>query len=387
MEDFLAYQEFMKNQPAFRLHLLQAYRSRRLDRHRQTRLNRYRSASALRQHAASVDSAWYEYYLEREAYALESANKRNQKHNLPDQEAKLLRALMAVKLRQACETLAHLRIARMDYKIPLLEEVQQLANQSNYYTDPSIRLFYLATLLYQQSNDDVTEIFQELKAGLETNINQFPREDQRNLLVLAINHGLRQSNAGKSAYLRQTLDLYQLGLRTKILYDRGRIGVFTFNNIIGIALRLGENEWAATFLEDNVRYLPPDQNTEIESLNRARLAFQRRDYSTTLQHLQTADYRDFIHHMTARVMQLKIFFERDDYNLLTSLLRSTRTLIKRRKSPGYHERNYLNILKFTESLLKLLPNDKVATAELIEQIRATEPCTEKEWLLERLSKG
>ena len=379
LEDFLAYREFKSREEDYRMSLLRVYRQRGLERHQQTRLNRYQSKPST-DFPASADHFWYTYHLDRMAYGLSSANRRTAKNDLLEQEESLLRALLASKLRQACESLAYLRLFKADYEVPLLEELLLLAPA---FSEPGIRLFYLSVLLYRPETEDVDTVFMELKSGIETYIEDFPASDRRNLLVLAINHCLRQSNAGRTGYYREALDLYQLGVREKILFERGQLGIFTFNNIIAIALKLEEPDWAEDFLETNARRLPEDYRTEVESLNRARLAFHRKDYNATLDFLQTADYRDFIHHMSARVMQLKIFYERDNFNLLTSHIRSSRSLLHRKRNVGYHQRNYLNIFTLTDRLLRLAPNDQEAREKLRRQIEETEPCTEKTWLIEQ----
>jgi hypothetical protein len=89
--------------------------------------------------------------------------------------------------------------------------------------------------------------------------------------------------------------------------------------------------------------------------------------------------------MTARIMQLKIYFERDNYNLLSAHLRSTRTLLRRRRHVGYHQTNYGNIFELAEQILRLPPGNVAAARALAERIRRTEPCTERDWLLTQVN--
>lgn len=382
LEELLVYLNTQKNSWAYRQAILKDYRNRGLHTHLQRRINQFRKKGK-EELSAAEDRFYLDYQLEKEQYFLLATKKRNDKHNLLEQENAMLRAFLATRFRQACETLAHLRIFRRDFPPLLLE--QSICFYASHPTPelPGIHLFYLATLLYlkRESDADTDQIFNELKDGIETHIHDFPKQDQRNLIVLAINHCVRESNAGRPEYLNQTLELYKLGLSRKLFYESGRIGIFTFNNILGIALRLDETDWAEAFLEKNVRRLPLEKREEVESLSRARLSFKRGDYDQTISHLQTADYQDFIHHLTARVMQLKIYFERDSYNLLTSHIRATKSLIKRRKNLGYHQRNYLNIFSLAEKILRLPPGNSPQRNALRQQIEDTDPCTEKEWLL------
>lgn len=380
IEDCLIYLRRGEDEFRQRIDCLALYRDRGLTRHLRTRVKRYGAKPPKHSAAAGMSSYEYDYQLEKTNYYLTASSKRSDKHNLPEQEEALLRSMFAAKFRQTCETLAHLRIFRRDFQIPLLEAFEEAYAMRPQAEVPGVHLFYLATRLYREADPDPA--FFALKQGIETHIDTFPHEDQRNLLVLAINYCLRQSNAGRADFLRETLDLYRLGLQRALFYENGQIGSFTFNNILGVALRLDEADWAELFLEENVKRLSTDKREELESLSRARLSFLRKDYDQTLKFLRTADYQDFIHHLTARIMQLKIWFERDDFNLLTSHIRSTKSLLRRKKNLGYHQRNYLNIFTLAEKVLRLTPGDQAAKLELRQQIVTTEPCTEKEWLIQ-----
>lgn len=367
--------------------VLDVYRRRGLKDHLRRRIHQYRKHNRESPGAAGLERLALDHQLEKEEYELLATTNRGKEHNVSEREATLQRLILARRFRQACETLAHQRvsqgISQRAFEPPLLREMHGFYASQPTPEWPGIHLFYLATELYlkSESHTATDPVFDELKAGIETHIEDFPRRDQRNLLVLAINHCLRQSNAGRPDFLSRTLELYQLGLKRKLFYEGGEIGIFTFNNILGVALRVGETDWAERFLEAEVRRLPTSGRQEVESLSRARLAFQRRDYDATLGHLRTADYQDFIHHLTARVMQMKIYFARDDYNLLVSHLRSTQTLLRRRKNPGYHQQNYLNVFGLAERVLRLPPGNTPARAALRATINTTEPCTEKTWLL------
>ncbi|MEM9835553.1 MAG: hypothetical protein AAF828_03570 [Bacteroidota bacterium] len=383
LEAFIAFRHYQRSEEQQRLSLLWAYRERDLESHLLTRINRYRGVKTKLQNPASREKFWYDYEVERLQNSLSTANQRRVTNPVLAQEEYLQRAIIASKLRQACESLAYLRLFKTDYQIPLLKEV--IGEARKYTDDPGIWLYYLAVMLYRPSTTDLNEVFDQLKEGILQHIEAFPLREQRNLLLLAINHCLQQSNAGQENYYAESLELYQLGIHKKVLYERGQLGIFTFNNIIAIAIRQGEMEWAANFLEQNVRRLPAAYRPELESLNRARLAFKQKDYDATLGYLRTADYRDFIHHMSARVMQLKIYFERDNFNLLTSHIRATKSLIRRKRNLSYHQTNYLNVFMLAEKLLRLPPGNKAVKEQLREKIKTTEPCTEKEWLLAQLN--
>ncbi|HRF40853.1 MAG TPA: hypothetical protein PK198_18810, partial [Saprospiraceae bacterium] len=61
-------------------------------------------------------------------------------------------------------------------------------------------------------------------------------------------------------------------------------------------------------------------------------------------------------------------------------LKNTRALLRRRRT-SYHEQNYLNIIRLTEQILRLRPNDANGRAALRHKMETLEPLTERAWLL------
>jgi hypothetical protein len=101
--------------------------------------------------------------------------------------------------------------------------------------------------------------------------------------------------------------------------------------------------------------------------------------------LQLADYKDFINGMAARILQLKIYFEKQELELLDAHLKTLRMFIRRNKRMGYHYQNWLNIVHFTQKLMELNPFDEEQRAVLRQAVEAEATLTEKDWLLAQLA--
>ena len=86
-------------------------------------------------------------------------------------------------------------------------------------------------------------------------------------------------------------------------------------------------------------------------------------------------------------MQLKIYYELQEFDVLESFLNSFRTYVNRKKQSGdlrsYHQENYLNIIRLTQKLLTYNPFDKKEKAKLKDEIEKTK-VTERKWLLDQL---
>lgn len=139
---------------------------------------------------------------------------------------------------------------------------------------------------------------------------------------------------------------------------------------------------SALFPIDERRDLLPEAHREsLFSFNLARLEYQRRALGPALQLLQKADYKDLLLSLAAKMLQLKIFYELTEFDLLESHLQAFGAFIRRKKALGYHRDNYQNTLYFTQKLLDTNRFDKAARAALRAEIEATRALAEREWLL------
>jgi len=81
---------------------------------------------------------------------------------------------------------------------------------------------------------------------------------------------------------------------------------------------------------------------------------------------------------------LRIYFELNEYDALQAHFHSFSTYLRRKKDLGYHRELYLNLIRYTKVLIELAPKDKVARAQLLEEVQNSESVAEKEWLLQKL---
>jgi hypothetical protein len=383
VEQYLVQKE-RQREPLDEGHLLLAsYRRRKLPRHFE------KAQKAIAKQAENQPLRHPSFYLE--AHFAENQNYlhllesgRTKELNLQAVEDQLTTAMLAMKLRQACLLRSHQAVFNTSYRIDLLDEIIALANESAYRDSPAVQVYRLCYLaLFGEEGE---RHFSDMKRALFDFGNCFPTDEIASLYLMAINFCIKKINANQRAYLREALDLYKQGLKTGLLLEGGQLNHFAYNNIVGIALRLPDEwQWAEHFVEEYRSYLEPAAQEAAFSLNAARLAFAKRRYDDALLHLQRADYKDFINGMAARILQLKIYFEKQELELLDAHLRTLRMFIRRNKRMGYHHLNWSNIVHFTQKLLEMNPFDEGQRAALRSAIEAEEVLTEKEWLLEQLA--
>lgn len=380
MEQYLVQVE-IKKQPLGQPHyLLSAYRQRKFNRHFQIALKQVDKRLS-NQPFRHPEFCMEKYWVEMERYEFLSTAGRTQELNLQAVEDELTAATVAFKLRHFCMLRSHEAVFNTQYEVAFQEEILKAASSEKMQSTPAIKLYYYCyqALFSEASNDGNFLKFKDL---LLESVQLFPRGEMRGLYLSAINFCIKKINQNIELYYREAHELFRSGLESGLLIEKGRIDRFTYNNIVGLSIRIPEVwEWVEWFVEEYRDYLEPEHREPYFSLSSARLEFARKNYDAALVYLQKADYRDLINNLVAKTIQMKIYFEKDEYELLETHLRSMHMFIRRNRKLGYHRENWTNIVKYTRKLMEVNPFDGTAIQSLKEEIKAEEILTEKEWLL------
>jgi hypothetical protein len=379
LEHYWAYQEKFSDAGRTRIRLAAAFRKRHLDKHfhialREARQGReklpYRHADFF--HDLNL--------IEWEQYQFASAGRRADALNLQETSDLMDVAFVARKLRLACLARSHQALAPAEYSLSLLDAALDFAR-----AHPEVPVLTLYFHCYKFLTDPAAlEHFTRFSHLLLDHAVLFPPDEQRTLYLLALNFGIKKINDGSREWVQASFDLYKSALERDLLLENGRLSRFAFNNIVAIALRVGEAAWAESFIGQFKPRLERQYREASASLNLARVAFARKEYRQALLHLQRADYSDTLNNLTAKTLQLKIYYETREFDLLESHLASLQRFILRHTAIGYHRTNYNSIVQYTRLLTRLNPEDAVAVGQLRRRLEQETALSEKDWLLEQL---
>lgn len=379
LEHFLVYREKFENTADFGIYLARAYRKRGQEKHFRQSIRVARTAWAQQpyRHAEYFDA---QAAIEYEVYQHLSAGRRTEALNWQDLSDQTDLAFISRKLRQACFALSHQTVFKADYQFGLLEAVLQHVRQNaSLQQAPAVGLYFFCYLFLAEPDGEL--YFREFKRRLFAHLQELPTEEQRNLHLLAINFCIRKINESETRYSHEALELYQSALQARLLLENGQLSHFAFNNIVAIALKVGETAWAEQFIREQAPFLEKRHRDATIQLNLARVAFERKQFGAALLHLQEADYKDLINNLIAKTLQLKIYYESDELDALDAHLQSMDTFIRRQHAIGYHKTNYQKIIRYTRRLTQLPPGDARARTALRRAIEQEPKLTEKEWLL------
>ncbi len=381
-EEFLIYQEFLKDKLQQSLLLSRSLGGKKLDRYFykniQDSLRREREGD-LR------DKDFYRksYELLYENYQYVSKVSRTVDFNLQEISDSLDIYFLSLKLRQSCIMASHRRVYKKEYDLGLLEEILEHVEKNELISIPAIGIYYYGYKLIAEGNDDYFPTFKKI---LFENENLFPKGELGEIYLIAINYRIQKINTGDYSVLSEAFELYKRGFETGVLIVDNQITDYTFNNVTLIALRIKEYDWAEDFIENHHQYLKEKNRDSTVSYCRARLEYARGNYDAAMDWFIRVEHTDILLTLNAKTFLLKMYYGQNEIKVLDSLLDSMRTYLGRKKVVGYHKENYQNIIKYTKKLVRINPFSKKDREKLKAQIEKVSPLTERTWLLEQLTK-
>lgn len=375
-EKYLAIRDFLADKPAFQLRLSGVLKSRNLSVQAQTAWQH--GSDALQEQQVRNAAYHYDFYkFEEEKFRISLDTTDAGAANLQALSDQLDTAVLSRKLWQGCFLLAHQARYNAICDFSFLNQILPFAEKHLHL--PAISIYYHCYLALTKPNE--TRYFNKFKTELLANDALFPAEELRDLYVLAINFCTRRYNEGDPSFLRDLFDLYKIGFDQNYFYSNGILSRFTYLNAATIGILLREFEWVENLIKSHRDHLEIAHRDSLFSFNMARLAYQKGNFGAALQLLQRAEYKETMLALAAKTIQLKIYYETEEYDLLESHLQAIAAFIRRKKVIGYQRENYLNLLYFVRKRLELNPLSKQEKQAYRETVERTKPLAEKEWLL------
>ncbi len=383
LEQFLACEELLGDPFQNRLLQCRAFRKRNVLAHFDNNV-----AKLSRDHAASPfrNADWwlFEYRLQQEIFARQAMHRRGGGANLAQATEALANFFLLENLRWSATARAQAALSRATpAPVPLSAEALQIAADTSETANPALALVHAG--LQALAHPDEEHYFNSLKTLLQNHVGLFPPTEARDLYMAAINFAIRRHNRGERAFTREAFDLYREALDKGVLLETGQLPQYTFINILNLALLLGEHLWSRSFLDTGKALLPPAERDNTYRYGLAGYHFRRSEYEPVLSLLREVEFSDIFIQLDARKMLLRSYYELGEWPALASLLDSFKAFLRRQKALGYHRDSYLNLVKFTQKLMKTTSRRPAARKRLVRQLEATEAVAEREWLLAKLS--
>lgn len=276
------------------------------------------------------------------------------------------------------------RTGNFDYKFNFMDEVLRFLEKHPVEESPTLAVYYYSLLTFYEP--DNTAHYYNLKRSLGKYALQMPQKEAIEIFDSALHYCTGRLNRGDQVFAGEYFELFDNALQSNIFVVNNEFAHWRFNNIIGVALRLGKSEWAENFAENYKDYLPQYTRQNTYTFNLARVYRYQKKYDRVISLLKDVEYEDMGYNLIAKVTLLITYYELGQIDTLDYFIQSFNTFLRRQKNlPTQRKNSYLNLIKFVRRLIRLMPGDKKAIEKLKEEINQERAGTvNHEWLLEKL---
>ncbi|MEM6769760.1 MAG: hypothetical protein AAF597_04160, partial [Bacteroidota bacterium] len=160
--------------------------------------------------------------------------------------------------------------------------------------------------------------------------------------------------SGHADYRLKLFELYQRGLKTGIIYDKGEISEWDYKNIVTLGSANGEYEWTENFMEENRSKLPERERDNAYALNKANYLYSRKRYDEASRLLFTVSDSDVKVHLARVLLEVRIAYDQHDQESALNLLENLRLYVLRNRNVSTKDKKgYNNFIRFTKQLVNL----------------------------------
>lgn len=385
VEKFLAQQVYEENPIRQANHLMEAVANRKLDKLYSSTIKTVRRLSE-QQKYRPASFYFYQYEIEKNFYELgEFENKRGAKSNIEEVAKNLDYFYFSEKLRIYSSMLSRQDIARYDYRISMIDEINSIISKNSYEGIAPIEIYYQINLINKDFDNE--EHYFKLKELVIKQIKQFPISEAILVGKYVLNYSIYKINKGIQKFLREYFESYKDFLDKGIIFEeKDGLSPWEFKNTILIALRLGEFQWTENFINTFKEKIPESFRDNAVTFNSAQLYFYQKDYDKVIRLLNQVEYEDLTYNLNSKLMLIAVYYETDEIEPLYHLFESFRVYLNRNKKITLErKKRFLNLIKFTKKLTKIIPGDKKAIEKLKTEIADTQSIINLKWLQEKIA--
>lgn len=250
------------------------------------------------------------------------------------------------KLQIICELINREKILSSSYNKSLEEEVLAIVSaHKNFHLDtPAVHCYYEIILLLKSNNDE--EQFIKSFNTLNKYQKSFKERELKSMFSYLLNYCIDQVNSGLAHFTKRLFDMQKLLLQNRILLEDGILSHISYRNIVSIAIKLKEYNWAEKFIEDYKNHVSEQHKENAFNLSKSNLLYAQNNFSETVYLLNQIEFTDVYYACTAKFTLLKAYFALKEWETLDYFVSSFQLYLKRNKDLS------LNFKKSSENFLK-----------------------------------
>jgi hypothetical protein len=314
-------------------------------------------------------------------YKIETEYTRKKINNYQVVMNAVLQQSMLSVFKHSCLYLVNNQFANNQMETEYVEYLTHEVTSEKYKENTLLQVYYnMYNMLTKVESDP---FFYETKKIIDNNNEIVELSELKDIYLILSNYCVKRFNKNELSFGAIYLEIIEYGIQKQFLLDNNELNRFVFTNFITIALKLQHYSKAENFIELYNKLIHRTYRKDTINYNLARLFYIKKEYKNAIRILVTISLQDIFWELNAKVIQLKIYFETNDLDLLDNALFNFTQFIRRKKNIGYHKDYFLSIVKSFKYLLNANTKTKKELKIQIEKMtNSNEP--EKDWFVEQL---
>jgi len=270
-----------------------------------------------------------------------------------------------------------------DYKS--FNAIEQLIELPEYAKIPIIILYKANIELEKELS---VKAYNGMLNLLEEYDSKVPSETLLSFYTNANNFCSDQIEKGNIEFNKIVLDLYKIMHAKNLLAIDNKISIYLLKNIITIACKNKEFDWAIKILEHYKSYISKPLKMQVYDFNAGIIAFYRKDYDAAHEKFITVGDLNFTYYINARILILKCFYEKEkQYSEPTvqAFRSAERYFLNNNIINAQTKKGLKNFIQILINLYRIHHKATKMTKErLLEKLEKQKVNTDKQWLLEKI---
>lgn len=301
----------------------------------------------------------------------------------------------STKLKNLCELINRNNILNAEYKTTLADDVIEIVKHNkNVLLDvPAIHCYF--EIYHLLKTDNNVEQFNKTFNILNQYQKSFTEGELKSMYAYLLNYCIQHVNKGIVGFTPKLFELQKLLLQNKVLLENNQLSHISYRNIVSIAIKLKEYEWAEKFIDDYKDLVSENYKENAYNLSKSNLFYAQENYSETIYLLNQVEFTDVYYACFAKVTLLKAYYALKEMETLDYFVSSFQLYLKRNKEVSINfKKSSENFLKHFKKLMLILKqldfkeNDKIEKKikALKTNLSQEKIMANKAWLLEEIDK-
>jgi len=267
-----------------------------------------------------------------------------------------------------------------------IDEIIDLTNKNDKYATTQGKL--LSQMVFDFKNREYPNYY-KYKNEFFQHFRLFNQKEKNGILTMLFHACYENYKKGEPDAQNEMFELSCFVVDNDLLMVDGYIFSGSFWNIVHIGLASGELDWTGNVIEKYGTYLEEEIRVDVVTICKALLAFNRKEYSDSLQLLSIVKFQDPIYGLYAKSVQLKCYYELgDEYDdLFHNLSKSFYLYITRKHTFSESMKSsFCNFISVTTQLQNAKYDPNKNFDKILQKFNSTENLAYKSWLKEKINR-